>query len=174
MASSGSTDFCAAGFAFVCTEGGNKAANSRRRTGISLLFDLTIHLLRTATSLVPPPDEILLVGVHEPFAALMNPCALWWLPHLEIGIHRLSAYPKLSGNVGHTDLFCCQILDLVVQLYSLLMKTLTLFALFASSSRYARGLALAALLLPISGSRTGAEIARLEKEALHRLREIFE
>jgi len=91
----------------------------------------------------------------------------------------LSAYPKLSGNVGHIDLFCCQILYLVVQLFSLLMKTLALFALFASSSRYARGLALAvwplaALLLPISGSRTGAEIARLEKEALHHLREIFE
>jgi len=89
----------------------------------------------------------------------MNPRALWWLPHLEIGIHRLSAYPKLSGNGGHIDLFCCQILDLLVQLYSLLMKTLTLFALFASSSRYARGLALAvwplaALLLPIAGSRT--------------------
>ncbi len=57
---------------------------------------------------------------------------------MEIGIHRLSAYPKLSGNVGHIDLFCCQILDLVVQLSSLLMKTLTLFALFASSSRYGR------------------------------------
>jgi hypothetical protein len=84
----------------------------------------------------------------------MNPRARWWVPHLEIGIHRLSAYPKLSGTGGHIDLFCCQILDLLVQLYSLLMKTLTLFALSASSSRYARGLALAALLLPIAGSRT--------------------
>ena len=97
----------------------------------------------TATSLVPPSDEILLVGVNEPFAALMYPRAPWWLLHLEIGIHRLSAYPNLSGNVGHIDLFRCQILDLVIQLHSLLMKALTLFALSASSSRYARGLALA-------------------------------
>src|SRR5260370_41354646 len=113
----------------------------------------------SATSLVPTPDEILIVGVNEPFAALMNSRALLWLSHLEIGIHRLSASPKLSGNGGHIDLFCCQILDLVVQLYSLLMKTLNLFALSASSSRYARGRALAvwplaALLLPIAGSRT--------------------
>ena len=83
----------------------------------------------TATSLVPPSDEILLVGVNEPFAALMNPRPPWWLLHLEIGIHRLSAYPKLSGNVGHIDLFRCQILYLGVQLHSLLMKVLTLFFL---------------------------------------------
>src|SRR6266446_1940275 len=113
----------------------------------------------TATSLVPPSDEVLLVGVNAPFATLMYPRPPWWLPHLEIGIHRLSAYPKLSGTGGHIDLFCCQILDLLVPLYSLLMKTLTLFALSASSSRYARGRALAvwplaALLLPIAGSRT--------------------
>src|SRR5260370_31239864 len=86
--------------------------------------DITVIPLNsyTATSLVPPPDEILLVGVNEPVAALMNPRALWWLPHLAIGIHRLSPYPKLSGNGGHIDLFCCQILDLVVQLYSMLIK----------------------------------------------------
>jgi hypothetical protein len=92
-----------------------------------LLFDLTIHLLRTAASLIPPADEILLVGVNEPFAILVNPRALWWLPHLEMVIHRLSAYSKLSGDVGHIDFFCYQIKDLVVQFYSLLMKTLTLF-----------------------------------------------
>src|SRR5260370_37172323 len=94
----------------------------------SLIAHLSCFLFRVSVPTSRKP-QILLVGVNEPFAALMNPRALWWLPHLEIGIHRLSAYPKLSGTGGHIDLFCCQILDLVVQLYSLLMKTLTLFFL---------------------------------------------
>ncbi len=122
----------------------HKAANSRRRTSLSLLFDLTIHLLGTATSLVPPLDEIVFVGVNEPSASKIYSRPLWWLLHLEGVRDRLAAYPKLAGHVGYINLFRCQIVDLVGEFYSLLVQTLTLFFRVLCHSRMEGELALAA------------------------------
>ncbi len=121
--------FEAASLAILFSQGGYTAAHSRIRTRISLSFDLPIHLLGTAATLVPPSDERVFVRVDELLASRMKPRSLWWLLHLEGGVDGLATYPNLAGNVGHIDLFCRQIQDLVVQLYPLMVQAQTLFFL---------------------------------------------
>jgi len=128
-----------ASLAFERSPRSDKAANSSGGASISSVFDLTIHLLGAATSLIPSSDEVLFVGIGQRLALPMNARPCWWLLHLQIGVHTLAADPHLVCNSGDSDFFGGEIVDLVRALDLLLMRIADSFLLAVYSSLYARG-----------------------------------
>ena len=127
VATSGSTDLKLRAFPFFARKGPTKRPTAVDEPVYPCSLISRYIRLRTATSLVPPLDEIVFVGVNEPSASKIYSRPLWWLLHLKVVLDRLAAYPKLASHVGYINLFRCQIVDLVVEFDSLLVQTLTLF-----------------------------------------------
>jgi hypothetical protein len=121
--------------------------------------------------------ERVFVGVNEPLASKIYSRPLWWLLHLKVGGDRLAASPKLAGHVGYINLFRCQIVDLVVEFYALLVQALTLFLRALRHSGMEGELALAAhpprvLQLRADSSARFRKGCGVEKEALQSVTEV--